>query len=320
MNTVLIAGGAGFIGSQLVKQLLTEGNRVICLDNLRTGNKKNIEPLLRNPNFTYIEHDVTQPFASAEHKIDRISSIYHLASPASPNAKSPRSYIAFPVETLLTNSVGTYNLLELAKTHQAKFLYTSTSEVYGNPSVSPQPETYFGNVNPNGVRSVYDEGKRFGEAMTFAYLRKFGVDTRIVRLFNTYGPNMQKDDGRVVSNLINQAIENQPLTVYGDGKQTRSFCYVDDMIHALMKAMNSDNTKGEVFNLGNPDERTVGEIAVIIQRMTKTTAEIVYEDLPADDPLQRKPDITKAQTILQWKPEIGLEDGLQRTIDYFKTV
>jgi nucleoside-diphosphate-sugar epimerase len=320
MQSVLVTGGAGFIGSQLSQRLLDEGNVVICMDNLRTGSKKNVEALLANKQFTYLDHDVTQSFDSVKRSLPKLDAVYHLASPASPNAKSARSYIAFPIETLQTNSLGTYNLLEIAKEHNAKFLFTSTSEIYGDPSISPQPESYFGNVNPNGVRSVYDEAKRFGEAMTFAYLRKFDTDVRIVRLFNTYGPNMQKDDGRVVSNLINQALTNSPMTVYGDGKQTRSFCYVSDMIEALVKSMFTDKTKGEVFNLGNPDERSIGEIAVYIKLLTNSNSEIVYEPLPADDPKQRKPDITKAKEVLAWSPTVSLEDGLQKTIEYFKSV
>ncbi len=320
MNTVLVTGGAGFIGSQLIKRLLDEGNRVICVDNLRTGSKHNIQSFLANPLFTYIEHDVTDADIVSKLPQEKIDAIYHLASPASPNAKSSRSYIAFPIETLSTNSVGTHHMLEVAKAHKAKFLYTSTSEIYGNPAVSPQPETYFGNVNPNGIRSVYDEAKRFGEAITFAYLRKYDLDVRIVRLFNTFGPNMQKDDGRVVSNLINQALTNTTLTVYGDGNQTRSFCYVSDMIEALMLAMFSAGTKGEVMNLGNPDERTVKQIAELIKKMTGSSADISYEPLPQDDPMQRKPDISKAKRILNWEPKVSLDEGLQKTIEYFKSI
>jgi nucleoside-diphosphate-sugar epimerase len=320
METVLVTGGAGFIGSHLCEKLLNDGYAVICLDNLLTGAKSNIEPLLEHPHFTFLLHDISQPFMEMKEKLSDVSYIYHLASPASPNKKSKRSYISLPVETMMANSQGTYYLLELAKENNAKFLFTSTSEVNGNPSVSPQPETYFGNVNPNGVRSVYDEAKRFGEAMTFGVGRLHDLDVRIVRLFNTYGPNMQVDDGRVVSNFINQAIRNEQLTVYGDGSQTRSCCYIDDMIQGFMKAMFMENTKMQVYNLGNPDERTIKQIAELIKKLTNSTSEIVYEDLPEDDPLQRKPDITKAAHQLTFHPSISLEEGLTKTIAYFTSL
>lgn len=316
MQTVLVAGGAGFIGSHLCEKLLQENFSVICLDNLLTSDKKNIEPFLSNPNFTFVEQDIT----AADFKInnEKIDYIFHLASPASPNINSPRSYMSYPIETLLVNSVGTKNLLDLATEHHAKFLFASTSEVYGDPAISPQPETYFGNVNPNGIRSVYDEGKRFGEAITMAYFRKYAVDIRIIRIFNTYGPNMLADDGRVVSNLIVAALANKPLTVYGDGSQTRSFCYVSDLVDGMYKAMFMDNTKGQVVNVGNPLEKTIKEFAMLIKELTKTTSEITYEELPEDDPKKRKPDITKAKQLLGWEPKISLEEGITKTIEYFK--
>lgn len=318
MQTVLIAGGAGFIGSHLTKSLLSENYKVICLDNFLTGDRKNIDDLLENPNFKFIESDITKPIESIE--ISDVNFIFHLASPASPNKKSPRSYINFPVETLLVNSVGTKNLLDLAKKSGAKFLYASSSEIYGNPLVSPQKEEYFGNVNPNGIRSVYDEGKRFGEAITMAYFRKYNMDVRIIRIFNTYGPFMQIDDGRVVSNFINQAIKNEKITIYGDGLQTRSFCYIDDMVKGLELSMFSGNTKGQVFNLGNPLEKTIGELAKIIISLTNSESEIVFEDLPEDDPKKRNPDIEKAQKTFGFKPQVSIEDGLLRTIEYFKSL
>ena len=252
MQTILIAGGAGFIGSNLCESLLPEF-KVICVDNLITGEKKNIEELLKNPNFKFLEMDITRPREGTDNEFLNINYIFHLASPASPNKKSKRSYVNFPIETLLVNSIGTYNLLELAKERNAKFLYASSSEIYGDPAISPQNEEYFGNVNPNGIRSVYDEGKRFGEAITMAYYRKYNLDTRIVRIFNTYGPKMRADDGRVISNFINQALSNQPITVYGDGSQTRSCCYVDDMVDGLKRAMFAEKAKGEVINIGNQD-------------------------------------------------------------------
>lgn len=316
MQTVLIAGGAGFIGSHLTRSLLSKNYKVICLDNFLTSDKKNTEDFLENPNYKFIEYDITKPIEDPE--ITNINFIFHLASPASPNKNSPRSYINFPIETLLVNSIGTKNLLDLAKEKNAKFLYASSSEVYGDPLMSPQKEEYFGNVNPNGVRSVYDEGKRFGEAITMAYFRKYNLDIRIIRIFNTYGPFMQIDDGRVVSNFINQAIKNEKITIYGKGKQTRSFCYIDDMINGLELSIFSDNSRGGVFNLGNPLEKTVEELAMIIKKLTNSESEIVFESLPEDDPQKRNPDISKAQKAFGFKPQISIEDGLSRTIEYFK--
>jgi nucleoside-diphosphate-sugar epimerase len=320
MQTVLVAGGAGFIGSHLCKSLLKNSYKVICVDNFITSDRNNLKNLLKNPEFIFVEFDVTKPLEKMNLKIQNIDYIFHLASPASPNKKSPRSYINFPIETLLANSLGTYNLLELARKYNSKFLYTSTSEIYGDPSISPQKENYFGNVNPNGVRSVYDEGKRFGEAITFGYLRKHNLDVRIIRIFNTYGPVMLADDGRVVSNFINQALKNEPLTIFGKGTQTRSFCYVDDMVEGIKLAMFASNTKGGVFNLGNPDERSVLDIAKLIKNLTNSKSEISFEDLPADDPKSRKPDISRASEILGWKPKISTEEGLRKTIEYFKSI
>jgi dTDP-glucose 4,6-dehydratase/UDP-glucuronate decarboxylase len=314
MQTALIAGGAGFIGSHLCKSLLAKDFKIICVDNLITGDKKNIEELRNNPNFVFLEKDITKPFDQSI----KTDFIFHLASPASPNKKCLKSYINNPIETLLANSLGTYNLLELAKEISAKFLFTSTSEVYGDPEVSPQSEDYFGNVNPNGIRSVYDESKRFGEAITMAYVRKFNLDARIIRIFNTYGPFMQKDDGRVVSEFIIQALTNKPFTIYGDGKQTRSFCYVSDMVDGIEKAMFSGATKGEVINLGNPDERTIVELAEIVKKICQSSLEPVFEDLPEDDPKVRKPDISKAEKLLGWKPNVGIEEGLKKTVEYFR--
>lgn len=315
MQTAVVTGGAGFIGSHLCQALINKGYKVICIDNLITGNKENISDLTASSHFEFIEQDVT----TSIHNISGIDYLFHLASPASPNKKSKKSYMNLPIETLLVNSLGTYQLLELAKAKSARFLYASSSEVYGDPEVSPQSEDYFGNVNPNGIRSVYDEGKRFGEAITMAYVRKFNLDARIVRIFNTYGPKMQKDDGRVVSNFINQAIQNDPLTVYGDGTQTRSFCYVSDMVDGLQKAMFTQNSKGEVFNLGNPDERTITELATIIKNMLSSSSEIVHEEALEDDPKRRKPNIDKAKDKLHWEPKIKLEDGLKEAIQYFKS-
>src|SRR5579872_992503 len=318
MQTVYVAGGAGFIGSNLCAKLLADGYDVVCLDNLLTSSESTIALLEKNPHFQFKKIDITGPLEQYN-DLPKPDFIFHLASPASPNKNGKRSYIALPIQTLLANTLGTYNLLELAKKHGARFLFASTSEVYGDPLVTPQPESYWGNVNPNGVRSVYDEGKRCGEAYVMGYVRKFGLDGRIVRIFNTYGPNMQIDDGRVVSNFILQALSNEPLTLYGDGKQTRSFCYVDDLVNGLCTFMFGDNLKGEVINMGNPNEKTILEFATIVKEITGTTSEIVYaEQLPEDDPKQRNPDIAKAKQLLHWEPKISLEEGLRRTVEYFK--
>lgn len=316
MQTVLVAGGAGFIGTHLCKRLLTENYKVICIDSLITGDRNNLKDILNNQNFTFLEQDITK---SLDKKL-AVDYIFHLASPASPNKKSPRSYVNHPIETLLANSLGTYNLLELAKKTSSKLLYVSSSEVYGDPSVSPQSEDYFGNVNPNGIRSVYDEGKRFGEAITASYVREYGLDARIIRVFNTYGPMMQIDDGRVVSNFINQAILNKPITIYGDGSQTRSFCYIDDMVEGLMLAMFSDKTKGEVINLGNPDERKISELATMIKDIVSSQSDILFESLPEDDPKIRKPDISKAEKLIGWSPKVNIEQGVRKTVEYFKSI
>jgi len=322
-KTVLVAGGAGFIGSHLCKKLLDDNYKVICVDNFLTSDKNNLQNLLKNPEFTLIEHDIIKPIQNSTLRLglgQSLDYVFHLASPASPNKKSAKSYINYPIETLLVNSVGTYNLLQLARQFEACFLYASSSEIYGDPEISPQKEEYFGNVNPNGVRSVYDEGKRFGEAMTMGFVRKYDLDARVVRIFNTYGPLMQAQDGRVVSNFINQAIRNKPITVYGKGSQTRSFCYINDMVMGIILAMSTSNTKGEVFNLGNPDERTILELANLIKKMTNSSSEIIFENLPKDDPKSRKPDIAKAQKMLGWRPKVATEEGLQKTISYFKNI
>lgn len=311
---VLVTGGAGFIGSHLCEALLRRRCEVLCVDNLITGNKKNIKELINNPRFEFIKYDIIKQGNKITTKqCNNVNFIYHLASPA-----SPKKYQKYPIETLLANSLGTYNMLNLAKETGAKFLYASSSEVYGQPKEHPQRETYWGNVNPTGLRSCYDESKRFGEATTMTFVRNCGVDARIVRIFNTYGPRMEKDDGRVISNFINQAITGHPITVYGDGRQTRSFCFIADMVDGLIKAMGEENTSGEIFNLGNPDERQVIEIAKIIKAMTRSSSRITFTDLPEDDPTRRKPDIRKAEKILGWSPKVKLEQGLEKTIKYFR--
>lgn len=313
-ETVLVAGGAGFIGSHLCTSLLNDGAHVVCVDNFITGSPENIAPLLDNPRFTFIEHDIIQPLPQQLTTDNlQLTTIFHLASPA-----SPPQYQKYSIETLLVNSVGTYHLLELAKKHGARFLLASTSEVYGNPLRHPQDEGYFGNVNPNGVRACYDEGKRFAEAMTMEYVRKFSVDARLVRIFNTYGPRMQKTDGRVISNFVNQAITGKPLTVYGDGTQTRSFCYVSDMVAGLKKAVRTDGLMGEVINLGYPKEHTIMEIADIIVKYTGSVSPVNHLSEKPDDPVKRRPDISKAIRLLGWEPTTPLSEGLRETIEYYK--
>ncbi len=316
MGKILVTGGAGFIGSHLCEVLLNQGHEVFCLDNFITGSKKNVEHLLPNSQFHLVEWDVIKPLDNnLRSTLKDLQQIYHLASPA-----SPVQYQKHPVETLLVNSLGTYNLLELTRETGAKFLYTSTSEIYGDPQQHPQRESYWGNVNPIGIRSCYDEGKRFGEAIVMSLIRKNDLDARIARLFNTYGSRMEKNDGRVVSNFIVQAISGTPLTVYGDGSQTRSFCYVEDTVKGLIILMSEPKARGEVFNLGNPEELTILEIANLIKKLTGSPSEIQFSQLPEDDPVKRQPDITRARTILGWEPKISLEDGLQKTIAYFKNL
>ena len=312
MQSILVTGGAGFIGSHLCNYLIENGYKVVALDNLLTGSKKNIEQLLGNPNFEFIEADVC---SSIQYPVSSIQYIFHLASPA-----SPIDYQNHPEETLLTNSVGALNMLNLARDKKAKILITSTSEIYGDPKEHPQKETYFGNVNSFGPRACYDESKRFSEAATYVFLEKYKVDARIIRIFNTYGPRMQKDDGRVISNFVNQALEESPLKVDGDGSQTRSFCYVSDMVEGICKAMFSDNTKGQIFNLGNPDEYRVKDLAEKVIDLTGSKSKVEYNGkFRQDDPMRRQPDITKAKQILDWEPKVSLEEGLQKTIEYCKS-
>ena len=302
---ILVTGGAGFIGSHLCERLLRDGHEVICLDNFFTGSKKNVAPLLANPSFELIRHDITEPILL---EVDRI---YNLACPA-----SPIHYQYNPVKTIKTSVLGTINMLGLAKRVKARILQASTSEVYGDPQVHPQPEEYWGNVNPIGIRSCYDEGKRVAETLMMDYHRQNGVDIRIVRIFNTYGPRMAVNDGRVVSNFIVQALRGENLTVYGDGGQTRSFCYVDDLVEGLVRMMECEGFSGPV-NLGNPAETTILEFARRITALTGSQTKIVFNPLPADDPKQRQPDIRLAQERLGWEPKVELETGLKNTIDYF---
>jgi len=310
MKTILVTGGCGFLGSNMCKRLVKEGENVICIDNLYTGYEHNISELLEYKNFHLIKHDIITSF---DNKLDKykIDEIYNFACPA-----SPPKYQKDPIYTLQINFQGLLNLLELARKNNSKILQTSTSEIYGEPEITPQNEEYRGNVNNIGIRSCYDEGKRVAETLMMDYHKKYNIDTRIVRIFNTYGPNMDKDDGRVVSNFINQCLENRDITLYGDGYQTRSFCYVDDQIEGIIKLMNSDYIYP--INIGNPHEITVNELANKIIELTGSTSKLVYMPLPKDDPTNRRPDITKAIEILKWKPVYCLEDGLKKTIDYFR--
>jgi dTDP-glucose 4,6-dehydratase len=308
MRRVLITGGAGFIGSHLCERFLAEDHEVICMDNLLTGSADNIAHLFADRRFTFIQQDVTN-FIHVKGPLD---AILHFASPA-----SPVDYLELPIQTLKVGSLGTHKALGLAKEKNARFLLASTSEVYGDPLVHPQNEDYWGNVNPIGPRGVYDEAKRFAEAITMAYHRTHGVQTRIVRIFNTHGPRMRLNDGRVVPNFIAQALRGEPITVYGDGSQTRSFCYVSDLVEGIVRLLRSDYDKGPV-NLGNPVEVTILQFAERIRALTSSRSEIVFRPLPEDDPKVRQPDIGRARAILGWEPKVGLDEGLRKTIEYFQ--
>ncbi len=307
MTTSLVTGGAGFLGSHLCERLLAESHRVICVDNLLTGNRQNIEHLAGRDDFVFVEHDVTKPYEIDE----ALDNVLHFASPA-----SPIDYLELPIQTLKVGSLGTHNMLGLAKAKNARYLQASTSEVYGDPLVHPQPESYWGNVNPVGPRGVYDEAKRFAEAMVMAYHRVHAIETRIVRIFNTYGPRMRPRDGRVVPAFIDQALHGRPLTVFGDGSQTRSFCYVDDLVEGIWRLLNSDIR--EPVNIGNPHEMTVLEFAETVTRLVNPDSEVTFKPLPVDDPKTRQPDISLARKVLGWEPTVSLEDGLVSTIEYFR--
>lgn len=311
MKTILVAGGAGFVGSNLCKTLLENGDFVICMDDITTGRTINVSNLPHNNNFKFVKYDITRGrFGLSRYKLDQI---YNLASPASPPA-----YQADPIKTIKTNVIGTMKLLEFAQYHNASFLQASTSEIYGNPLIHPQPEEYYGNVNTVGPRSCYDEAKRMTETLCYEYGKQYDLDYKIIRIFNTYGPNMDPKDGRVVSNFINQALKNENITIYGNGSQTRSFCYVDDLVNGIIKMMNS-NSHGPI-NLGNPGEFTIGELAKLVIELTNSKSKIEMSPLPQDDPLQRKPVIEKAKKELGWEPTINLQTGLVKTIDYFSSI
>lgn len=306
MRRILVTGGAGFLGSHLCERLLKAGEQVICLDNFFTGTRPNVEHLLTNPHFELVRHDVTQPI------VVEVDQIYHLACPA-----SPIHYQKNPVRTIRTAVQGTLNMLDMAREVHARILIASTSEVYGDPQVHPQKEDYWGHVNPIGPRACYDEGKRCAESLTVSYARQYGVEARIVRIFNTYGPRMHEHDGRVVSNFVLQALRNEPITIYGRGEQTRSFCYVNDLLDGFMRFMNFESDPGPV-NLGNPHEIAIGELARKILDMTGSRSELCFEPLPTDDPLRRKPDISRAKDLLGWEPRVPIEEGLAHTIAYFR--
>jgi UDP-glucuronate decarboxylase len=310
MKKILVTGGAGFLGSHLCDRLIEQGHQVLCLDSLFTGSRNNVEGLIKHPNFTFIKHDVVDPI-----NVEKVDEIYNLACPA-----SPVHYQFNPIHTMKTSVMGALNVLELARKTGAKVFQASTSEVYGDPSVHPQPEEYWGNVNTIGIRSCYDEGKRAAETLFFDYQRVHGVKIKVVRIFNTYGPRMAADDGRVVSNFIVQALKGQDLTVYGDGSQTRSFCYADDLVEGFMRLMNAGDDVVGPINMGNPGEFTMVELAEKVLRLTGSTSQLIHMPLPQDDPKQRRPDITKAKQLLNWEPTIALEQGLERTIAYFRKV
>ena len=305
---ILITGGSGFIGSHLSEKLLVQGHEVLVVDNFYTSSRENISHMLNNPKFEIIRHDVTAPLTV------EVDAIYHLACPA-----SPVHYQRFPVQTIKTSVLGSLNMLELANRLQIPILLSSTSEVYGDPQISPQIEEYWGHVNPIGIRACYDEGKRAAETLFFDFHRQYGLNIKVARIFNTYGPNMSPDDGRVVSNFIMQALRSENITIYGDGSQTRSFCYVDDLVIGLIKLMESPDTIHGPINLGNPVERTVKNLAELVIGKTKSKSKIIYHELPQDDPKQRRPDISKARNILNWEPKVDIDQGLENTISYFKT-
>ena len=312
-QTILVAGGAGFIGTHLCSRLLKDGHKVLCVDNLLTGSKQNILALQKNKNFKFFKHDVTKPFSS---KV-KIDAIFHMASPASPNYSSPISYHNLAMETMMANTQGTLELLKLAKKHKAKFLFASTSEIYGDPLVHPQTESYNGNTSTTGPRSIYDEAKRFGETLTAHFWRKENVDARIARIFNTYGPGLQKADMRMSVNFINQALSGRPITVFGNGKQTRSLCFISDTVDGLIRLMFYPKTKGQIVNIGSPFEHSVLEYAKLIKRLTNSKSKIIFsEALPENDPKQRRPNIEKAKKLLGWQPQVSLEKGLLELIHF----
>ena len=311
MKTIIVTGGAGFLGSHLCEYLINKGEKVICIDNLVTGNLKNLENIKDHPNFEFVNHDIIEPIFFEDEKIDQI---YNLACPA-----SPIQYQINPVRTIKANTIGVINVLGIAKKHGARICQASTSEVYGDPLEHPQKESYRGNVNTIGERACYDEGKRVAETLFFDYHREHGVEIRVARIFNTYGPRMYENDGRVVSNFIVQSLKNDPITIYGTGEQTRSFCFVDDLIEAIYRLMNKEDFTGPI-NIGNPGEFTMLELANMVMKMTASKSEIVFKELPQDDPQKRRPDISLAKEVLDWEPKVDLKTGLEKTVEYFSKI
>jgi nucleoside-diphosphate-sugar epimerase len=320
MSKILITGGAGFIGSHLCQRLLSDGHEVICVDNFISGSKANIEPFLANPQFKHVEFDITRPLDELDKlcTLDGLTHIFHFACPASPNPESTISYMAHPIETMMVSSLGSKNMLDLAKSHSAEIIFASTSEVYGDPLVHPQKETYWGNVNSTGPRSCYDEGKRFMEALAFSYYRTHQTKIKVVRIFNTYGPHMRLDDGRFTINLIDSYINHKPFKMYGNGEVTRSFCYIDDLVSGIMAVHQSDKTIGEVINLGNPTELTLSQAIFIFEEVAHTSLAKEYLGSQIDDPKKRQPDITKAKTLLGWEPKIDFAKGIKQTLDFYQ--
>ncbi len=318
MSRILITGGAGFIGTHLCERFLGDGHEVICVDNLLSGSRNNLSHLESNPSFTFIEHDVCEPLASKISHLESIDAILHFACPASPNPDSPVSYMAHPIETLMVSSVGSKNMLDLAIKYNCQIIFASTSEVYGDPLVHPQPESYWGNVNPNGKRSCYDEGKRFMEALAFASYRQQNTKIKLIRIFNTYGPHMRLDDGRFTINLVNAYLKHEPFKLFGDGSATRSFCYIDDLVEGIMRIYQSDQSVGEVINLGNPQEYTLKQAIEIFESITGQSFSLTQAGEQPDDPKMRQPDITKAKTLLGWEPKIDFKTGMTRTLNYYQ--
>lgn len=320
MSKILITGGAGFIGSHLCQSFLSDGHEVICVDNFISGSRDNVAPFVSNPLFTLIEHDITHdlPAGKAGLPFTKLDAIFHFASPASPNPASPISYLNHPIETLMVNSLGTKNMLELAVKNNCQIIFASTSEVYGDPLTHPQSETYWGNVNPNGKRSCYDEGKRFMEALAFTYFRQLQTKIKVIRIFNTYGPGMRLDDGRFTINLIDSYLNHKPFKIYGDGSTTRSFCYIDDLIEGIIQVFQTDKTLQDVINLGNPTELNINEAIQIFEKIIGKELVKEYSGAQSDDPKRRCPDITKAKKLLGWEPTIDFSSGMKKTLEHYE--